>query len=49
MEVLKQPEGPKPSLAVGDDQISLATNPKYLELEVDQCLNWEQHVLLIAK
>ena len=39
----------KPSLSIGDEQISSVTDAKYLRLQVDQYFNWEHHVLFIAK
>ena len=35
-------------LSIGNEQISSVTDKKYLELQVDHYLNWEQHVLVIT-
>ena len=45
---LEQPDSPELSLAIGDELISSVANAKHLELQVDQNLSWEQHVLLIT-
>ena len=48
-KALEQPDSPKLSLAIGDELISSVASTKYLGLQVDQYLNWEQHVLLMTK
>ena len=39
----------KLSLSIGNEQISSVTDTKYLGLQDDQYLKWEQHALLITK
>ena len=34
-----------PSIFIGDDRVSHITSIKYLGVQVDQYLNWEEHVL----
>ena len=48
-KALEQPDSPKLSLAIGDELISSVAATKYLGLQVDQYLNWEQHVLFMTK
>ena len=38
-----------PSIYIGDDKVSTITSIKYLGVKVDQYLNWEEHLLTIAK
>ena len=38
-----------PSIYIGDDKVSPITSKKYLGVQVDQYLNWEEHLLTITK
>ena len=49
INALERTDSFKPSLSIGDEQISSVTGTKYLRLQVDQYLNWEHPVLLITK
>ena len=37
-----------PSTYIGDDEVSPITSIKYLGVQVDQYLNWEEHLLTIV-
>ena len=38
-----------PSIYIGDDKVSPITSIKYLGVQIDQSLNWEEKLLIIAK
>ena len=38
-----------PSIHIGDDEVSPITSVKYLGVQVDQYLNWEENLLTITK
>ena len=37
------------SIYIGDDKVSPITSIEYLKVQVDQNLNWEEHLLKITK
>ena len=49
IKALERPDSIKLSLSIGEELISSAADTKYLGLQVDQYLSWDQHVLLITK
>ena len=49
VHVIERPDSFRLSLSIENEQISSVTDTKYLGLQVDQYLNWGQHVLLITK
>ena len=40
---------PSPFLHIGDEAISIITSTKYLGVQVDQFLNWDEHLVTITK
>ena len=49
MRALNQWKTTMPSIYVGDDKVSPITSIKYLGVQVDEYLNWEEHVLTVTK
>ena len=49
IKALERTDSFKLSLSIGNKQISPVADTKYLALQVDRYLNWEQLVLLITK
>ena len=49
IKALERPDSTKLSLSIGEELISSVADTKYLGLQVDQYLSWDQHVLLITK
>ena len=48
IRALEQPDNQKPSLHIGDEAISIITSIKYLGVQVDQFLNWDEHLVTIT-
>ena len=49
IKALERPDSTKLSLSIGEELISSVAETKYLGLQVDQYLSWDQHILLITK
>ena len=49
IKALNQSNTTIPSIYIGDDQVSPITSIKYLGVQVDQYLNWEEHLFTIVK
>ena len=49
IRAVEQPDNQKPSLHIGDEAISIITSTKYLGVQVDQFLNWDEHLVTITK
>ena len=43
IRALKQPDNEKPCHHIGDEAISVITSIRYLCVQVDQFLNWDEH------
>ena len=48
IKALERPDSTKLSLSIGEELISSVADTKYLGLQVDQYLSWDQHALLIT-
>ena len=49
IRAVEQPDNQKPFLHIGDEAISIITSTKYLGVQVDQFLNWDEHLVTITK
>ena len=49
IRAVEQPDNQKPSLHIGDEAISIITSTKYLGVQVDQFLNWDEHLVTVTK
>ena len=49
IRAVEQPGNQKPSLHIGDEAISIITSTKYLGVQVDQFLNWDEHLVTMTK
>ena len=49
IKAFDRPDSNKLSLSIGEELISTVADTKYLGLQVDRYISWDQHVLLIAK
>ena len=49
IRAVEQPDNQKPFLHIGDEAISIITSTKYLGIQVDQFLNWDEHLVTITK
>ena len=49
IRALNQSNTTTPSIYIGDDKVSPITSIKYLGVQVDQYLDWEEHFLTITK
>ena len=49
IRAVEQPDNQKPCLHIGDEAISIITSTKYLGVQVDQFLNWHEHLVTITK
>ena len=49
IRAVEQPDNQKPFLHIGDEAISIITSTKYLGVQVDQFLNWDEHLVTIIK
>ena len=49
IRAVEQPDNQKPSLHIGDEAISIITSTKYFGFQVDQFLNWDEHLVTITK
>ena len=49
IRALNQSNTTMPSICIGDDKVSPITSIKYLGVQVDQYLNWEEHLLTTKK
>ena len=47
IRALNQSKTTMSSIYIGDDKVTPITNIKYLGVQVDQYLNWEEHLLTI--
>ena len=49
IRAVEQPDNHKPFLHIGDEAISIITSTKYLGVQVDQFLNWDEHLVTITR
>ena len=49
IRAVEQPDNQKPFLHIGDEAISIITSTKYLGVQVNQFLNWDEHLVTITK
>ena len=47
IRALEQPGSRKPSLHIEDKAVSVIASIKYLGVQVDKCLNWDEHLVSI--
>ena len=47
IRAVEQPDNQKPSLHIGDEAV--ITSTKYMGVQVDQFLNWDEHLVTITK
>ena len=48
IKAVEQPDNQIPCLQIGDDAISIITSIRYLGVQVDQFLNWDEHLMTIS-
>ena len=49
LQKLKWENSTKPSFQIGNNKVKVADNTKYLGVQVDQFLNWNQHIAIPTK
>ena len=42
-------ENPEPALKIGEEPISMVKHTKYLGVQIDQHLLWDEHLSIITK